>query len=56
MNAVGLGRKDDACAALAQGKAKTPALSIQAMQGYFDVSRPQIEKRRNATLRSFGLQ
>jgi tetratricopeptide (TPR) repeat protein len=55
MNAVDLGRKDDASAALAQGKAKAPALSIHATQGYFDVSRPQIDKRRNATLRSFGL-
>ena len=54
MNSVGLGREDDARAAL--GQAKAPALSIQAMQDYFGVSRPEIDQRRNATLRSVGLQ
>jgi Flp pilus assembly protein TadD len=56
MSAVSLGRIDEARAAIAQGRRVRPNLSIEMMQNYLAVSRPEIDARRNAVLRKAGLE
>ena len=56
MNAVALGRLDDARAAIARGRGINPELSLELMQGYFGVSRAEIDARRNEALREAGLE
>jgi TolB-like protein/class 3 adenylate cyclase len=56
MNAVALGRIDDARAAIAEGRRINPDLSLELMQGYFGISRPEIDSRRNDALREAGLE
>ena len=55
MSAVSLGRIDEARAAIAEGLRVRPDLSIELMQNYLAVSRPEIDQRRNAVLRTAGL-
>ena len=56
-NAVALGRIDEARAAIAEGRRVQPDLSLELVQrGFFGVSRPAIDARRNATLRQAGLE
>jgi adenylate cyclase len=56
MNAVALGQLDDARAAIAEGRGINPDLSLKLMQGYFGVSRSEIDARRNDALREAGLE
>ena len=56
MSAVSLGNIDDAQAAIADGRRVRPDLSIDLMQNYLAVSRPEIDARRNAALREAGLE
>ena len=56
MSAVSLGRIDEAQAAIAQGRRVRPDLSIELMQNYLAVSRPETDARRNAALRKAGLE
>jgi adenylate cyclase len=56
MSAVSLGRIDEARAAIAEGRRVRPDLSIEIMQNYLAVSRPEIDARRNAVLREAGLE
>ena len=56
MSAVSLGRIDEARAAVAEGRRVRPDLSIEMMQNYLAVSRPEIDARRNAVLRKAGLE
>ncbi len=56
MSAVSLGRIDEAEAAIAEGRRVRPDLSIQLMQNYLAVSRPEIDARRNDALREAGLE
>lgn len=56
MNAVALGRLDEARAAIVEGRRVRPELSIALMQNYFGVSRPDIDARRNAALQEAGLE
>jgi TolB-like protein/class 3 adenylate cyclase len=56
MSAVSLGRLDEARAAIAEGRRVRPDLSIELMQNYLAVSRPEIDARRNAALREAGLE
>ena len=56
MSAVSLGRIDEARAAIAEGRRVRPDLSIEIMQNYLAVSRPEIDARRNAALREAGLE
>jgi adenylate cyclase len=56
MNAAALGHLDDARAAIAEGRRIRPELSLQLMQDYFGVSRPEIDRRRNDALRAAGLE
>jgi len=56
MSAVSLGRIDEARAAIAEGRSVRPDLSIEIMQNYLAVSRPEIDARRNAALREAGLE
>jgi len=55
MNAVELGRLDEARAAIAAGRRAQPDLSLQLVQGSYGVQRPAIDARRNAVLRQAGL-
>jgi len=56
MNAVGLGRIDEARAAIAEGRRAQPDLSLDLVQGIYGVERPEIDARRNAALRKAGLE
>jgi adenylate cyclase len=56
MNAVALGRPDEARAAITEGLRVRPNLSLASMQNYFGISRPDIDARRNAALREAGLE
>ena len=55
MNAIALGKIDEARAAIAEGRRVQPDLSLALMQGYFGVSRPEVDARRNDALRAAGL-
>jgi tetratricopeptide (TPR) repeat protein len=55
MNEVALGRIDEARRAIVEGRRIRPDLSVQLMQNYFGVSRPEIDARRDAALRAAGL-
>jgi tetratricopeptide (TPR) repeat protein len=56
MNATGLGRLDEARAAIAEGRRIQPNLSLDLVQGIYGVARPKIDARRNAALRQAGLE
>ncbi len=56
MSAVSLGRIDEARAAIAEGRRVRPDLSINLMQNYLAVSRPEIDALRNAALQKAGLE
>ncbi len=56
MNAVALGQLDEARAAIASGRRVRPDLSLALIQGYFGVSRPAFDARRNDALRQAGLE
>lgn len=56
MNAVGLGRLDEARDAIAAGRRASPDLSLELVQGMYGVSRPAIDARRNEFLRQAGLE
>jgi TolB-like protein/class 3 adenylate cyclase len=56
MNAVALGQIDEARAAIAAGRRVRPDLSLHLIQGYFGVSRPEFDTRRNVALRQAGLE
>jgi TolB-like protein len=56
MNAVALGRLEEARAAISEGRRVQPDLSLELMQNYFGVSRPTVDARRNAALREAGLE
>lgn len=56
MNEVALGHRDEARAAIAEGRRVQPDLSLELMQNYFGISRPAIDARRNAALREAGLE
>lgn len=56
MNAIALGRLEEARAAISEGRRINPALSLDLMQGYFGVSRPEVDARRNDALRQAGLE
>ena len=56
MNAVGLGRLDEARAAIAEARRAHPGISLELVQGIYGVSRPEIDARRNAALRTAGLE
>ena len=56
LNAVSLGRPDEARAAIAEARRLKPDLSIETIQRSFGVSRPEIDARRNAALRQAGLE
>jgi len=56
MNAVGLGRLDEAREAIAEGRRAQPNLSLELVQGMYGVERPDIDARRNAVLRQAGLE
>jgi len=56
MSEVSLGRIDEARAAITEGLRVRPDLSIELMQNYLAVSRPEIDERRNAALRTAGLE
>jgi len=55
MNAVGLGRLDEAKMAIADARRAQPDLSLELVQGIYGVERPEIDARRNAALRQAGL-
>jgi len=56
MNAVALGRLEEARAAIIEGRRVQPDLSLDLMQNYFGISRPTVDARRNAALREAGLE
>ncbi len=56
MNAIGLGEIDEARAAIIAGRQARPDLSLALIQGYFGVSRPAFDARRNEVLRQAGLE
>ena len=56
MNAVPLGRLEEARAAITEGRRIQPDLSLVTMQNYFGVSRPEIDARRNKALRQAGIE
>lgn len=56
MNAVGLGRLEEARAAIAEGRRAQPDLSLELVQGMYGVARPEIDAQRNAALRQAGLE
>jgi adenylate cyclase len=56
MNAVELGRLDEARAAIAEARRAQPDLSLEFVQGVYGVARPEIDARRNAALRQAGLE
>lgn len=55
MNAVALGQLEAARAAIVDGRRARPDLSLALVQGYFGVSRPEVDARRNDALRAAGL-
>lgn len=56
LNAVSLGRPDEARAAIAEARRLQPDLSIAKIQRAFGTSRPEADARRNAALRQAGLE
>lgn len=56
MNAVALGRLDEARDAIAEGRRAKPDLSLEVVQGMYGVERPEIDARRNDLLRQAGLE
>jgi TolB-like protein len=56
MNAVGLGRLDEARAAIEEARRAYPDLSLEFVQGMYGVARPEIDARRNSALRQAGLE
>jgi len=56
MNAVGLGRMDEAHAAIEAARRAQPGLSLEVVQGMYGVERPEIDARRNEMLRLAGLE
>jgi len=56
MNAVPLGRLDEARAAIAAARRAQTDLSLELVQGMYGVARPEIDARRNAILRQAGLE
>jgi tetratricopeptide (TPR) repeat protein len=56
MNAVALGRVDEARTRIADARSIQPNLSLELVQRGFGVSRPEIDARRNAALRQAGLE
>ena len=56
MNAVELGRLDEARAAIAEARKAYPDLSLEFVQAMYGVERSEIDARRNATLRQAGLE
>ena len=56
MNLVALGRRDEARAAIVEGRRVQPKLSLERVQNYFGVTRPEIDARRNDALREAGLK
>jgi TolB-like protein len=56
MNAVGLGRLDEARDAIAAGRRANTDLSLELVQGMYGVKRPAIDARRNDFLRQAGLE
>ncbi len=55
MNAVALGRIDEARAAIVDGRRAQPDLSIALIEGYLGNPRPDVDARRNEALRAAGL-
>ena len=56
MNAIALGRLEEARAAIIEGRRFQPDLSLALLQNYFGVLRPTVDARRNAALREAGLE
>jgi TolB-like protein/class 3 adenylate cyclase/tetratricopeptide (TPR) repeat protein len=56
LNAVSLGRPDEARAAIAEARSIQPDLSIAKIQRAYAVSRPDVDARRTAALRQAGLE
>jgi tetratricopeptide (TPR) repeat protein len=56
MNAVSLGHLEEARAAIAEGRRVQPDVSLEMMQQYLGIPRPEIDARRNAALRQAGLE
>lgn len=56
MNAVGLGRLDEARAAVEEARRHQPDLSLASIQLMYGVDRPEIDARRNKMLREAGLE
>jgi TolB-like protein/class 3 adenylate cyclase/Tfp pilus assembly protein PilF len=56
LNAVALGRIDDARAAIAEGRRVQPGMSIELIRRSMGVSRPEIDARWSAALREAGLE
>jgi tetratricopeptide (TPR) repeat protein len=56
MNAVGLGRIEQARAAIEEARRAQPDLSLEIVQGMYGVERPEIDARRNEMLRQAGLE
>ena len=56
MNLVALGRHEEARTAIGEGRRIQPKLSLELMQNYIGISRPEIDARRNAALREAGLE
>jgi tetratricopeptide (TPR) repeat protein len=56
MNAVPLGRLDEARAAIEAARRAQPDLSLEFVQGMYGAERPEIDARRNAALRQAGLE
>jgi TolB-like protein/predicted Zn-dependent protease len=56
MNAVGLGRIDEARAAIKEARRAQPDISLEIIQGMYGVERPEIDARRNEMLRQAGLE
>ena len=56
MNAVPLGRLEEAQSAIAAARNMQPDLSLDLVQGMYGVARPEIDARRNTILRQLGLE
>jgi len=56
MNAVPLGRLEEAHNAISAARSMQPDLSLDLVQGMYGVTRSEIDARRNATLRQVGLE
>ena len=56
MNAVGLGRVEEAREAIEAARRAHPELSLAGLQAMYGVARPEIDARRNAMLREAGLE